>query len=101
MMTTMTMMMMMIMMIMIIMIITIIALKGTIPDFYNLLRTPRPVSNMYTQVARAQLSANHLQHIELLSLTSGIHILTSSQSLLQLTLIMSWSWQGSHYRTNR
>ena len=29
----------------------------------NLLTVPRAVSNMYTQVARAQLSANHVQHV--------------------------------------
>ena len=35
-------------------------MKGAIQDFYNLLTAPQTVSNMYTQVARAQLCANHL-----------------------------------------
>ena len=47
--------------------IIIITLKGAIRDFYNLLTAPRTVSNMYAQVARAQLCANHVQHIECLS----------------------------------
>ena len=53
--------------IMIIIIIIIIALNGAIRDFCNLLTAPRDVSNTYAQVARAQLSANHMQHIERLS----------------------------------
>ena len=49
-------------------IIIIIAFKGAIRDFfYNLLTAPRTVSNMYTQVSRAQSCANHVQHIERLS----------------------------------
>ena len=35
--------------------------------FYNLLTAPRAVSNMYAPVARAQLCANHVQHIKRLS----------------------------------
>ena len=31
--------------------------------FYNLLTAPRTVCNTYTQVAMAQLCANHVQHI--------------------------------------
>ena len=38
--------------------------------FYNLLTAPRTVSNTYAQVARAQLCANHLQHIERLARAS-------------------------------
>ena len=39
----------------IVIVIIIIAFKGAIRDFfYNLLTTPRTVSNMYSQVARAQ-----------------------------------------------
>ena len=38
--------------------------------FYNLLTAPRTVSNTYAQVARAQLCANHVQHIERLSRAS-------------------------------
>ena len=38
-------------------IIIVIAFKGTIRDWWT-------VSNMYTQVARSQLCANHVQHIE-------------------------------------
>ena len=38
--------------------------------FYNLLTAPRTVSNTYAQEARAQLSANHVQHIERLSRAS-------------------------------
>ena len=48
-------------------IVIIIALKGAIQDFYNPLTAPRTVSNTYAQVARAQLCANHAQHIERLS----------------------------------
>ena len=50
--------------IIIIIIINIIALKGAIPEFYSLLTAPRTVSNMYVQVARPQLCANHTQHIK-------------------------------------
>ena len=32
--------------------------------FYNLLTAPRTVSNTYTQVARAQSCANHVQHTD-------------------------------------
>ena len=38
--------------------------------FYNLLTALRTVSNTYAQVARAQLCANHVQHIERLSRAS-------------------------------
>ena len=44
----------------------IITFKGVPLDFfyfYNLLKAPRSVSNTYTQVARAQSFANHVQHI--------------------------------------
>ena len=44
-----------------------IAFKGAISDCYNLLTALRTVSNMYTQVARTQSCANHMQHIERLS----------------------------------
>ena len=47
--------------------IMIIALKGAVRDFYSLLTAPRTVSNTYAQEARAQSSANHVQHIERLS----------------------------------
>ena len=43
--------------------IIVIALKGAIHDFYNLLIAPRTVSNMYTQVAWAQLlHKSHATH---------------------------------------
>ena len=35
--------------------------------FVNLLTAPRTISNTYAQVARAQLCANHVQHVERLS----------------------------------
>ena len=58
-------MMMMMMIMMMMMMMMMIALKGAIRDFfYNLLTAPRTVSNMYAQVARAQLCANHVPHIE-------------------------------------
>ena len=47
--------------------IMIIASKSAILDFSNLLTAPPTVSNTYTQVARAQSCANHVQHIERLS----------------------------------
>ena len=47
--------------IIIIIIMIIIALKGSILDFF--FTAPRTVCNTYAQVARAQLSANHVQHI--------------------------------------
>ena len=49
------------------MIIILIAFKGAVRDFYNLLAAPLTVSNTYAEVARAQLCANHVQHIERLS----------------------------------
>ena len=48
-------------------IIIIIAFKGAIRDFFNLLTAPQIVSNMYTQAARMQSCANHVQHIKRLS----------------------------------
>ena len=45
----------------------IITFKGAIRDFDNLLTAPRTVSNTYAQVARAQSSANLVQHIERLT----------------------------------
>ena len=62
----MMMMMMMIIIMMLMMIIIIIALKGAnrhIFFFYNLLTAPQTVSNTYAQVARAQSSSYHVQHI--------------------------------------
>ena len=50
-------------------IIIIIALKGANQDCY-ILTAPRTVSDMYVQVAKAQLCANHVQHIERLSRAS-------------------------------
>ena len=50
--------------IIIIVIIIIIAFQGTNRDFPNLLTAHRTVSNTYAQVARAQLCANHVQHIQ-------------------------------------
>ena len=51
-----------------VMILIIFAFKGAIRDFFhNLLFAPRTVSNMYVQVAHAQLCANHMQHIQRLS----------------------------------
>ena len=44
-----------------------IALNGANQIFYNLLTTPRTVSNTNALVARAQSCANHVQHIERLS----------------------------------
>ena len=38
--------------------------------FYNLLAAPQTVSNTYAQVAKVQLCANHVQHIERLSRTT-------------------------------
>ena len=59
----------MMMMMMMIIIIIIIALKAQFEIFCccNLLTAPRTISNSYTQVARAQSCANHVQHIERLS----------------------------------
>ena len=45
-----------------------IAFKGAVQDFFNnLLTSPQTVSSTYTQVARKQLCANNVQHIERLS----------------------------------
>ena len=50
------------------MISIMIPLKGTIGDFfYNLLSGPRTVSKPYAQVAKVQLCASYVQHIECLS----------------------------------
>ena len=48
-------------------VIIVIALKGAIEDFYNLPTVPGTVSNMYTQVVRAQSCTNHIKHIKHLS----------------------------------
>ena len=54
--------------IIIIMMMMMIAFKGALRDFlYNLLIAPRTITNTYAQVAKAQSSANHVQHIERLS----------------------------------
>ena len=45
--------------IIIIIIIVIVAFKGAVRDFYSLVTATRTVSNMYTQVARAQSRATH------------------------------------------
>ena len=55
-------------------IIMMTAVKGIIRDFDNLLTAPRTVSNMYAQVAKAHLCANHVQHIKPLS-RATCHIL--------------------------
>ena len=47
--------------------IMIIGLKGASRDFCHLLTARRTVSNTYPPVARVQLCANHVQHIERLS----------------------------------
>ena len=53
--------------IIIILIIIIIIAKAQFEIFYNLLTAPLTVSNTYTQVAQAQLCANHVQHMDCLS----------------------------------
>ena len=66
-------------------IIVIIAFKGAIRDFfYNLLTGPRTVSNTYTQVARAQSCADHVQHIERLSCASVMLRATWYEGTVQL-----------------
>ena len=62
MMMTMTTMMMTTMMIM--MMMMMITLKGAFRDFYNLLTSPRTVSNTYAEVVSAKSFPNHVQHIE-------------------------------------
>ena len=72
--------------------IIIIAFKGAIRDFFNLLTAPRTVSNMYTQVARVQSCANHVQHIERLSRASVMLRATwyeGTAQLLSLTELKS------------
>ena len=44
--------------------VIIIALKGTVRDLYNPLIAPQTVSNAYAEVARAQLSSNHMPHVQ-------------------------------------
>ena len=56
-----------ILIIIIVIIIIIITFKGAIRDYFYNLTALRIVSNTYAQVARAQLCANHVQHIEHLS----------------------------------
>ena len=46
------------------MIMIMMGLKGAIREFYNLITSPRTISSMYAEVARARSWANHLQHIE-------------------------------------
>ena len=60
--------------------------------FYNLLTAPRTVSNMYTQVAQAQLCANHVQHVKHLSRASVMLRATwyeGTAQLLSLTELQS------------
>ena len=60
--------------------------------FYNLLTAPRAASNTYTQVARAQSCANHMQHIERLSRASVMLRATwyeGTAQLLSLTELKS------------
>ena len=44
-----------------------LTLKAHFEILYNLLTTLWTVSNVYTQVARAQSCANHMQHVKRLS----------------------------------
>ena len=60
--------------------------------FYNLLTVPWAVSNTYAQVARAQLCANHVQHIERISRASVMLRATwyeGTAQLLSLTELKS------------
>ena len=50
-----------------IIIMIMITLKGAIQDFHNLLTARQTVSYTYAHMARAQLCANHVQHIKRLS----------------------------------
>ena len=73
-----------------IIIIIIIALEGANQDYYNLLNALRTVSNTYTQVARAQSCANHVQHIGRLScVTCYVPRGTKEQ-------LSYWVWQSSN-----
>ena len=51
----------------VIIIIIAFKLKAQFEICYNLLDAPQTVSNMYSQVAKAQLYENHVQHTERLS----------------------------------
>ena len=78
--------------------------------FYNLLTAPRHVSNMYTQVARAQSRANHVQRICLSHATCHVPHGTKGQlscqvwqiwnciysSFILLTEIINW-WRINHH----
>ena len=70
-----------------IIIIIIIAFKGKKSRFfYNLLTTPRTISNTYAQVARAQSCESHVQHIERLSRAAcrvKCHVLRRDSSAIQ------------------
>ena len=75
-----------------IIIIIIITFKGAVRDFFSLLTAPRTVSNTYAQVAQAQSSANHVQHIERLSRASVMLHVTwyeGTAQLLSLTELKS------------
>ena len=91
-MITTMMMMMMIMIMMLILLLLLIEKKGAyllllLLDkkdanlvFFNIFTAPRTVANTYTQVARAQSCANHVQHIERLSrATCGVSLGTKEQ----------------------
>ena len=68
-----------VLLLLLLLIIIIIALKGAIQD---LLTAPQTVSNIYAQVARAQLCTDHMQHIERLRATC--HVLPGRRGTAQL-----------------
>ena len=73
-----------------IIIIIIIVLKGAIWEFYSLLTAPWTVSNTYPQVAKAQLCANHMQHIERFS-HAICHVAHAVKGQLSYNVWQSWN----------
>ena len=77
--------------------------KALFEIFYNLLTAPRTVSNTYTQVARAQSCANHVQHIQRLSCASVMLRATwyeGTAQLLSLTELKSHLFELLFYWLN-
>ena len=73
----------------IIIIMMMIALKGTVWDFfYNLLTVPRTVCNVFAEVVRVHLCANHMEHMEHLS-RAACHMLqgTMDRSVIKFDRI--------------
>ena len=69
----------------VVVVVVIIALKGANRNFYNLFTAPQTVSDRYSQVARTQSCANHVQHIECLPRATCVQRATWYEGTAQLS----------------